>query len=159
MKIIRLSKGQTKWTAVNNPVFQHKRVRTDEENESIVQAFAILKTPQLREELLFSNLHLIEHTVGRYLANWPETKRWKDDMVSVGVETLLKKIDKIGPKTKAKWFRAQVVIILKRDIEIYLNNARTSVAASLRTNYRRVQDGKPLASVPEISLDKLLERE
>lgn len=157
MKIIRLSKSQTQWTAVNDPLFESKIVRTDEENESLVKAYAITKSTELREELILCNLHLVEHTVGRYLANWPETRRWKDDMVSVGVETLIRRVDAIDKDTKAEYFRAKAVLHIKSYIEMHLNDSRTSVYASLATNYRRVRQGRPLASIPEHSLDKMME--
>lgn len=142
---------------MNNPVFQHKKYLSDEDNKKIVSAFAILRSQELRDELFFSNLHLVEHTVGRYLANWPETRRWKDDMVSVGIQTLLERIDKIDPNRSN--FRANTVNHLKSQIEMYLNKQRTSIHASLSTNYRRLREGKPMASVPETSLDKIMEKE
>ena len=156
MKIIRLSRGQTKWTAVNSPIFDHIRVRTDEENAALVKAFSITRSDELREELIFSNLHLVQHTVGRYLCNWPETKRWKDDIVSVGLETLIQQIDKINGEHPER-FRGKVIIHMKCKIERYINDARTQVAASLSTNYRRIKNGRPMASIPDISLDKMME--
>lgn len=156
MKIIRLSRGQTKWSAVNNPLFDHKKVRTDEENETLVKAFALTRSEELREELIFSNLHLVEHTVGRYLYNWPETQRWKEEMVSVGLETLIRQVDKITGEHPDR-FRGRTVIHIKNYIEMHLNDLRTQVSASLTTNYRRVREGKPLASIPDISLEKILE--
>lgn len=157
MKIIRLSRNQVRWVAVNNPIFDHKVVKTDEENKELVDSYIETGCPKLREQLILCNLHLVEHTVGRYLANWPETIRWKDDMVSVGLTTLILQVDKINTSTIAEFFRAKTVLHLKNQIEMALNDSRTSVSASLSTNYRRVRDGKPMASVPEISLDKLLE--
>lgn len=157
MKIIRLSKSQIRWTAVNDPLFDHKLIRTDEENQALVERFAKDKSPELRQELILCNLHLIEHTVGRYLANWPESRRWKDDMVSVGSETLIRRVDAIGPKTKAEFFRAKTVLHIKSYIEMHLNDVRTSVYASLATNYRRVRQGRPIASIQELSLDKIME--
>lgn len=156
MKIIRLSRGQVKWSAVNNPIFDFIRVRTDTENSTLVSAFAITRSEELRAELIFSNLHLVQHTVGRYLANWPETKRWKDDMVSVGVETLIKQIDKIDGAFPDR-FRGKTVLHIKSQIEMHLNDIRTAVSASLSTNYRRLRDGKPMASIPDVSLDQILE--
>lgn len=153
--LIRLTRGQRNWSAVNHPLFNHKIVVSDEDVVPMVKQF--INNGSLRDELIFCNLHLIEHTVGRYLYHWPESRKWKDDMVSVGIQTLIQQIDK-APKLKdPKWFRANTVLHIKSQIEMYLNKAQTSVAASLSTNYRRLRDGKPLASIPEISLEQQYE--
>lgn len=156
MRIVRLSKGQTRWSAVDSPIFEHKLFIEDEENCKILEKYLKNKDQETKDQVFFSNIHLIEHTVGRYLANWPETRRWKEDMVSVGVVTLLTRIEKVT-EDKIKNFRANTVMHLKSQIEMFINRQITSVSASLSTNYRRLREGKDLASVPETSLDLILE--
>lgn len=154
MRLIRLSKAQDKWTKVGDPIFDLKVVLSDKENEKLISQFLNCQTEELRLKLMCANLHLVEHTVGRYLANWPETRRWKDEMVSIGLETLIRQIDKKQPK----FFRARTVLRIKAEIEQMLHSMRTSVSASLRTNTRRAKNGEPLACVPEVSLDKIMEK-
>jgi len=154
MKIIRLAKCQTMTARVCNPIFDQLKKIDDDENERLVTEFYRKQTPELRQEIFLSNLHLVRHTVGRYICHWPETKRWEDDIVSVGLMALLEKIDGLE-KRRLDHFRAWVVPHIKWRIEEYLNNNRTSVAASLSTNLRRMKQGEPLASKIDVPLTTL----
>jgi DNA-directed RNA polymerase specialized sigma subunit len=148
MKIVTLSKSQNQVRWVTSPIFDHLTVLSDRENENLLRRF--LKDPTLQDDVVLANLHLVRHTVGRYLFHWPETARFQDDMISVGVVALLEQILKTTPKT-ASYFRAKCVVHIKGDIEVFLNENQSSITASKTTNHRRVREGKPIASKQEES--------
>jgi len=151
MKLIRLHKRQRASSRVCNPIFDNLLIKTDAENFLLLQKYLTTRSAVVREEIVLSNLHLVRHTVGRYLFHWAETKRWEDDMVSVGLLTLMQSIEKMEIK-QSSYFRPWTVCRLKHDIETYLNKSRCSVSASLSTNYRRLRDGKPIASKIDLPL-------
>lgn len=154
MKLIRLSKSQTQVAQIWHPVFDQGKTITDAQNEELLLQYLAKPTDELRHEIVLSNLHLVRHTVGRYLAHWAETRRWEDDLISVGLMTLMERIEKLSQKT-ATYFRPWTITHLKNDIERYLNNNRTSVAPSLMTNYRRLKAGQQIESKPDIPLTAL----
>lgn len=152
--LIKLGKAQTRAARVCSPLFDLLVIKTDEENRALLLEWFNNPTEALKEEIMLCNLHLIRHTVGRYLSHWNETRRWEDDMVSVGVVALLSSLYKMERK-HIIYFRPWVVCRIKDQIEQYLNNNRGSVIASLSTNYRRLRSGEPIASKSDIPLSSI----
>lgn len=145
MKIVHLRKDQNETVWVTSPIFELVKVIDDNQNAELLERFRATPIQEIRDEVFFSNLHLVRHTVGRYLAHWPETKRFEEDMISSGCEALLKAIDKIK-ENNFDLFRPYAVLWIKGDIEGFLNDNQTSVTASRQTNYRRKRAGEPIAS-------------
>jgi DNA-directed RNA polymerase specialized sigma subunit len=143
MRVVRLNKMQNEMKWVSSPIFAHALVKTDEENANLLRRF--LQDPSLQDEAFLSNLHLVRNTVGRYLFHWPETKRFEEDMISVGVTTLLEMLVALKPK-QVDYFRAKAIIHIKGSIETFLNYNQSNVTASHMTNHRRIKEGRPIAS-------------
>lgn len=154
MKLIRLNKRQISAARVCHPIFDLLQFKSDAENKQLLKNYLLVPSEDLRTEIVLSNLHLVRHTVGRYLAHWHETSRWQDDMVSVGLVTLMEGIEKMEPK-HTNYFRPWIVCRLKHDIETFVNKNRCSVAASLSTNYRRLRKGEPIASKIDVPLTSI----
>lgn len=149
MRVVKLSKTQNQVTWVNNPVFNSATILSDEENTKLLNRF--LEDPTLQDEAVFANLHLVRHTVGRYLFHWPETRRFEDDMISTGMMALIQLLLKVK-RHEIGYFRAKAVIHIKGEIEQFLNKNQSNVTASHMTNYRRLSQGKPIASKQDFPL-------
>ena len=154
MRIVHLRKDQNDTVWVTSPIFELVKVIDDNQNAELLKQYYTTPTQELRDELFFSNLHLVRHTVGRYLAHWPETKRFEEDMISTGCEAVLKSIDKIKP-TCFGIFRPYAVLWIKGDIEGFLNDNQSNVTASRQTNYRRKRAGEPIASRQDAPLTSI----
>lgn len=154
MRIVHLRKDQNDTVWVTSPIFEHVQVISDVQNAELLKQYCSSPSQEMRDTIFFSNLHLVRHTVGRYLAHWPETKRFEEDMISVGVETLLQTIDKAKP-SNFDIFRPYAVMWIKGSIEDYLNRNQSTVAASRSTNFRRVRAGEPIASKNDAPLTSI----
>lgn len=154
MKVIRLSKSQTTSARLTHPVFDNLLVKSDDENRELLEQYLESPSEVLKDEIVRSNLHLVRHTVGRYIAHWTDSRRWEEDMISVGLMTLVERVEKLTPK-HAKYFRPWTVTHLKNDIERFLHKSRTSVSPNIMTDYRRLKAGEPIEAKVDVPLTTL----
>lgn len=125
--VIRLRPGQNQ-----SLIFEHELLDTANDYKLTPEQ---LKSAS-REDQILANMWLVRRVVGRYLFHWPLTEPQTDDMVSAGLEGLMECIDLLDPNT--------VMNAIKNRIEEMLNDSRSMVTSSLRTNRRRSEENKPL---------------
>lgn len=125
--MIRLRPGQNRFAEFSHPLLSNANdyKLTDEEFEGAERNAQIL-----------SRLWLVRRVVGKYLYHWPTTEIWLNEMASVGLQVLCEYDD----------LRLEKPLLnrLAFKIEEMLNNSRSVVRASLRTNISREAAGKEL---------------
>jgi hypothetical protein len=110
---------------------------TDRDSESYLE---------IRQTLVINYFRLLGGAISRYLYYWPVSRRLLDEMVSTGVESIIRIITELKPERLQEgcWFKSLGGLIdryIRRDIEITINNFRGIVPAPHRTNCRREQGG------------------
>lgn len=88
-----------------------------------------------REAQVLAKLWVVRRVVGKYLYHWPVTEIWLDDMVAVGLQVISESEDLT---------ENSLLNQLKKRIEVMLNDNRSLVRASFRTNTRRATQGMEL---------------
>jgi len=98
-----------------------------------------------RDALLMGNLWMVKDLVCRFRAHWPETLHMTDDLVSEGLVAITEFISERceGLDTQKQFYGKAQQFIHSR-LRDYINNTRSSFAASVKTNRRRQKDDKPL---------------
>lgn len=139
--IVHLSRGQNWSDKTTHPSLELRKNITDDENTELLKRYRATPTQELRDEIVFCNLHIVGNLVGRYMRYWPSTRRYENEMVAVGIETILERVDKMK---NLKFFRPSLVIFMKGKIENFLNDNQNLVTASRSTNLRRVARGEEM---------------
>jgi hypothetical protein len=95
-----------------------------------------------RNELILGHLALLRHTVGRYLAHWPLTRRFLDEMVSSGLFGITRAMSKLTAEIlRDREIGSYLANHIKKHIEEGVARLRGIAPASVRTNQRRVEMG------------------
>ena len=145
MSIIHLTEGQKHCSRVEHPLldFTEKMEEGDaldamhrsfDENESVRK--------QAKDELIMGHLYCVKNIVGRFLANWTESKRFEDEMVSEGLVAVTSAVQQM---TEDDTYEDLVKLIwsrVKYYIEVMLNDLRSSFSPTRRENYNNVEEGK-----------------
>jgi len=118
--VVRLMPGQTQAQE-----FQHDLLDLADEYKIDDDKFE----DATRDEQILSRLWLVRRLVGRYLFHWPITEVWLDDMVSVGLQTLTEAPNLTNTE--------KLMDTLQDRIDRSINDSRSIVRGSLRTNKRR----------------------
>jgi len=142
MKIIRLSEGQTRCARVSHPILDNVKKMSDEEFEAAKEAFLFAKDSQARDDIILGHLHYVRTIVGRFLANWSETQRFEEDMISEGFCAVTAATDALKIDTSPTDFHTTVWQRTRDEIEKMLNEARATFGAPRTTNYRKIDEGK-----------------
>jgi len=127
--IISLTSFHTKQASFNHPLLDGAPTYTEQEVASL--AAVVLGEPGFRDALVLALRSCLRNIVGRFLFYWPDTIEHKDDMVSVGFETLIKFAN--NPCTDDVLKSASRAI--QDAIKLYLNDYRALVSASLRQQW------------------------
>jgi len=94
-----------------------------------------------RDQVILGYMWYVKDIVMRYRAHWPETRRFTDDMVSVGFEALTKYANEhFGVDWDDNVLQRSIV----SRVSDYVNDNRAIVSASRSTNARRLRAGEPL---------------
>lgn len=139
--VIHLSNRQR-----NRLPFQHELL--DGVDELAEESFAPLVERHIAgdrratDELIMGNLVLVKWLVGRYLYHWPETRRFSDDICSEGIAAVTEFFNKLKQPAEATSLKAILVVKIKSSIETLINDLRSPIHASLRTNFRRAASGE-----------------
>jgi hypothetical protein len=95
-----------------------------------------------RDTIIKGFFFAVKVIVGRFLANWPETRRFTDDMISEGLLTITEvtdaalKVDPLPPN-----FQGIVWTRIRRAIEDMLNDNRSMFAPKSRTQWYLQEKG------------------
>lgn len=93
---------------------------------------------EARDELILGHFRYLRALVARYLYHWPITRPFLDEMVSVGLETIVEAVDNLKQSDLSggtdysflKYLRGRVIGKIEREI----NNLRAITSASRRRN-------------------------
>jgi hypothetical protein len=97
---------------------------------------------EARNELILAHLSMLSHTVGRYLYNWPLTRRFLDEMVSAGVLGMTQAVTGLTEEMlEEKTVGVVMLGYIRKHIEEEVARLRGIAPASVRTNQRRVAEG------------------
>lgn len=146
MKIIRLTDGQKKCARVRHPLLNDAvKISSDEFHEAREQMFNG-RTEEIRkagrDKIVLGHLHYVRMLVGRFLANWTETQRFEDDMVSEGLLAVTKTVDNLKADTNIDNFQGSVWWAIRDHIERMLNDCRSMFSPCRSKNYEMVDEGK-----------------
>jgi len=156
MNIIRLTSQHRNQLSFNHVLLDGATRVDNAALAGMIELFVASRDKRFRDDLTLANLNLVKWVVGRYLYHWPETKPFEDDMVSEGLLALCEAVDGLDEIIEPKILQAIIVTKVKKGIEIYLNNNRTLIRASIATNYRRQRDGQELEYVYTDTLEERL---
>lgn len=165
LKMVHLTPGQRKRRKFNHLLTGNAaRPMTEKRLNTLLSIyFDTSKEDKLRtavgKELMTNYLRLLGSTVGRYLYHWPVSRRFLDEMISVGTEAIVKIITKLKPEQLEKENNSNIVLghlienAIRHDIETVINNLRGIAPASERTNRNRETIcEKPIYGLIEASL-------
>lgn len=99
------------------------------------------------KKLVVNYFRLLRSTVARYLYHWPITRRFLDEMISSGTESITRIVFNLKPeqlKEDARLYSLTGLVesAIRTDIENTVNRLRGIVPAPRRTNCRREKDQK-----------------
>jgi DNA-directed RNA polymerase specialized sigma subunit len=102
------------------------------------------KDSEDRDGYILGHLWLVKDVVMRYRSHFPQTRRFTEDMVSVGLEALT---DYASVKEHGERTRNGLQTKINHQIRDFINDYRADFGASRRTNERRAAKGAPLEYV------------
>jgi hypothetical protein len=151
-KMVHLTPAQRRRKKFNHPLMDDATppVGAEQLNQLLLDYFEADKDSEsyleIRQTLVINYFRLLGGAVSRYLYYWPVSRRLLDEMVSTGVEVIVRIITELKPERlqEENWFKSLGGLIeryIRRDIEITINNFRGVVPAPHRTNCRREQGG------------------
>jgi hypothetical protein len=113
----------------------------DAKVDSLVVA-ALKGDDKARQELIVGHLSMLRHTIGRYLYHWPLTRRFRDDMISAGLQALTHAVnrlegDTLGNKTLGQYLLNNICATVEDEIA----RLRGICPAPPSTNRRRSSNG------------------
>ena len=153
--MVKLKPSQQGGQLFRHPVFKGtKRPLTDEQIEELLPK-SIAGEQSAREALILGHMAMLKSTVGRYLKHWPLTRRFKDEMISAGLLTLTRVItnlqdDTLGDRPLGPYLLNHIC----KHLEIEIATLRGIAPAPVRTNQRRIKDGKsPIYGAIECDLN------
>lgn len=94
-----------------------------------------------KEKLTLCNMYLVTCIIGRYLRHWPKCTPYLDDMYAEGMLALTKVVMQ-GEYDSLRSLRAKIVVQTKLDVEAMLNSLQYPIHASVRTQFRRISEGR-----------------
>jgi len=145
MKIIRLSDIQKKCVKVDHPLLNGCKSISNEDFDAARKKMLYGGTEEIRQEgkdkIVLGYSHFVSILVGRFLANWPETQRFEEDMVSEGFVATLKVVNRLKIDTEISSFQGALWWAIRSEIEKMLNDSRAMFSASRSTNYRLADSG------------------
>lgn len=141
MNIIRLTDGQRRCSKINHPLLDGVEKMDASYLEEIWPACHEDSNQHLRDEVIMGHLYCIKNIVGRFLAHWPESQRFEDDMVSEGILATTNVVNNLKPKL-VEDLQKKIWGHIKDDIEIMLNDNRSTFSASKRENYSLKTEGE-----------------
>lgn len=134
MNIIRLTKGQKRQMKFEHPLLDGSSPMTEER---------LAEDWGNKDDIILGHLYFIKIIVGRFLANWPETRRFTDDMVSEGMLAVTEYVSEAMKNDRPPVnFQAICWTKIRTAIEIMLNNSRSMFSPSIRAQWNLLKDGQ-----------------
>ena len=156
MNLIHLTSQQTKRRNFDHPLLDYSTECDGEVLDQLIAFFVTTRSKQSYDDLILGNLILVKWVVGRYLHHWPESRPFAEDMASEGIVAVTTIVNELVTVVPAAQLRAMMVHRIKRKIEEFLNDNRSIVNASLRTNQSRLREGRELEAIVPVQLDERL---
>jgi len=153
MPLIQLRHYHRKSNRFEHPLLDGAKPVTDVE-------LAYLHSTKSVEEVLLALRSCLRHLVGRFIANWPASEPYVDDMVSEGLVAFTRLIRE-GVESETLMFKASQRA--QEAIEVYLNKAVAMTAPSLTTQKRLLRARKDvnypthntdLSTVEKVAVDE-----
>ena len=136
MNIIKLTKGQKRLMKVEHPLLDNTKLMTDEQ---VIDAWGAND----KDGLIMGHFFFIKIIVGRFLAHWPETRRFEEDMVSEGLVAVTETVNKVMEAYRLpEDFQATVWTKIRVGIEIMLNRDRSLFAPGTTKQWEEVKAGR-----------------
>jgi len=143
MNIIRLSAGQKRRLKVEHPLLDGAKKVSDADVLDSMTRF-VEGDQSARDELIMSQMITVKNIVGRFLANWTETRRFEEDMVSEGVMAVIQTVDALLTDEVTDNFHGKIQTNIRTGIEVMLNDSRSMFAPHRKTNFARLAEGRDL---------------
>src|SRR3989304_8858033 len=156
MNLIHLTSQQNKRRNFDHPLLDECKDFTVEVIDGQIEFYIATRNKQAFDDLVLGNLILVKWVVGRYLHHWPESRPYEDDMASEGICAVTSIVAELHEVILVGQLRAIMVARIKHQIEEFLNNNRSLVRASLRTNRNRRKQGRELEYTNSVTLDEKL---
>jgi len=152
MSLINLRHFHTNVRTFKHPLLDHCKPYRDSELDLLCAV--VIGCPDEGERLVLALRSCLRHMIRRYLANFPQTEAYLDDMVSEGflaicdlVENL--SVDLLNGRT-ILYVASQRI---QSSIELMLNKVQSLSAPSRMTQFRRVKEDKDPIYLSQTSLD------
>lgn len=97
-----------------------------------------------RERLILGNVYLVLNVTGRFLYYWPQTERFKDDMIGEGLLALVNTINGVATLDESEWLGHKIIVRVRDAIQQRVNRDQAIITASFQTNRTRKSQGRPL---------------
>lgn len=142
--MVKLRPSQQKARLFKHPLLDDAPPPLTEAQLAVLIPEAISNNKEARDELIIGHLSMLRNTVSRYLYHWPLTRRFRDEMVSVGLYTLTRVVTDLTEDTlDGRLLGPYLLNHICKHIEIEIASLRGIAPAPMRTNQRRMQNGQP----------------
>lgn len=140
MNLVSLRPSHTKALVFSHPLLDDAPVYSEEELDFMAYASKLHpNSEELREQLTMALRSCLRNLVGRYLYNWPVSRRFEDDMVSEGFSVICEFVLDLP----SEWGILKIVSRRIQDrINVFLNDNQSAAAPSLRQQKYLKRDGK-----------------
>lgn len=143
--LVRLKPTQMKTAPFSHPLLdEYTKTYTLDEIINFCEALKNNLT-EARQQLIFAFLPILKFEIGRYLYYWPLTRKFVDELVSLGIIVIIEAIDKFKEGKIDKDLMQYFLQTLYTRLEEELPVLQGIVVAPKRTNWRRFVEGKSLA--------------
>ena len=163
-KVVHLTAAQKRRKKFHHPLMDTvPSLLTAEYLDQLLSVYFVtdknsVKHATFKQELIVNYFRLLSSVVARYLYHWPVSRRFLDEMISTGAETITRIITNLKPDrlTKGDWFMSLGGIIegwLRFDIEDTINKLRGIAPAPRSTNQDKERAGeRPIYGTVETNL-------
>ena len=153
--MVKLKPSQRRVMVVKHPLLDNASPPLTSEKIEELLPQAISGDQEARDALILGHLSMLRNTIGRYIKHWPLTRRFQDEMVSVGLLTLTRVVNRLQEDTLGERLLGPYLLnYICKYIEIEITKLRGIAPASTSTNLRRIQAGRtPIFGEIECSVD------
>ena len=152
-KMVHLTAAQKRRKHFQHPLIDNvpPLLTTEYLNQLLTTYFSTTKNSdnhtKVKQELIVNYFRLLASVIARYLYHWPVSRRFLDEMVSTGAETITRIVTELDSDrlTKGDWFMSLGGLIegwLRFDIEDTINKLRGIAPAPRSTNQDKERAGE-----------------
>jgi len=137
-KVVHLTKVQRMKKKFSHPLLNNAPPALLGEQLEVVLERYFTGNKEARDELIFGHFRYLRALVARYLYYWPITRPFLDEMVSVGLETIVEAVDNLKQSdldsntdySFLRYLRGRIIGKIEREV----NDLRAITSASRRRN-------------------------